>query len=103
MDDTIPPYSILYKIIFHDIDIYVSVCEKGNPFRRLVCVDCRRHDLQFTVFTVHQTPALMDDRSSGTGEFSVDFKNGFMRTETERCLVCIILSKTQREFPVHIF
>ena len=89
MDDVVPPYSILCKIIFHDIDIYISVCEKGNPFCRLVCIDCRRHDLltvvyedlcaepvkdhpqfQFTVFTVHQTPALMDDRSSGTRKLS---------------------------------
>ena len=50
VDDVVPPYSILCKIIFHDIDIYVSVCEKGNPFRRLVCIDCRRHDLLTVVY-----------------------------------------------------
>ena len=58
--------------------------------------------LQLPILAVHKTSSLMNDCSSGTGEFTVNFQYRFIRTEAYCSMTGFILSKTNCKFLINI-
>ena len=54
------------------------------------------------VLVSYQASALMDDCSSGAGEFAVNLQDGFVRPEADGCPVTGILGKTHCKFLIYL-
>ena len=57
---------------------------------------------KLSVLAVYLTSSLMNDRSSGTGKFTVDLQHRFIGTETYCRMILLILGKTYCKFLINI-